>query len=425
MPNARSFTTDSKHRGTELHVAALPFPSYQGTQAAIRSMLEARSAARRRAELFTYGAAGYSWRPSFPLHRGPDDARVALRSGPSWTKVLADLRMGCALPALCERRGARVLIAHHVEAMALASCMRGLPRVFFAHTDLAAELPSYADQRFSGVLTRAGALTDRMLCAQANAIGAISPALCRTLELRAGIRATYVPTPWPVPEPIRPGERARARHELGLRDDACVALYAGNLDAYQDAEQTLVALERLAASGGPRLCVLLATNSAPERFLARAVQLGVPFRTLPLGGESVRRMLHAAADLAIVPRATPGGLPMKLLDAMARGLPCALAPLAAAGLQLRGRAEQAHAEGAIALADAVARLLSQLKQPEQRRTLSERTRAYIASDHSAERFHAALDRVVGDARNAHAGVSPSTTSARETGAHATLSNTLL
>jgi hypothetical protein len=250
-------------------------------------------------------------------------------------------------------------------------------------------------------LESAGAIADRLLCRQANAIAAISPALCQKLRAATGLPATYVPTPWPVPEPTHNAERTRARHQLGLAEDACVALYAGNLDAYQAAEQTLAALEQLARSGGPRVTLLLATNSQPERFLARAVQLGVPFRTSVLGAEPIRRLVHAAADLAIVPRATPGGLPMKLLDALARGLPCALAPLAAAGLTRMGGIEQATAPGHQALADAVARLTRQLGQPEQRRMLAERARAYVASEHRAERFHAALDAVIAQAKRDH------------------------
>lgn len=384
--------------GTELHIAALPFPSYQGTQAAIRNMLETRHG---RPELFTYGAQGYPFTPTFPLHRGPDNTQTALRSGPSWAKVFADLRMGQKLPALCERRNARVMVAHHVEAMSLACSIRSLPRVFFAHTDLAAELPCYAPPRFARILEAAGAIADRLLCMQANAIAAISPALCQKLRAATGLPVTYVPTPWPVPEPIHNAERTRARRQLGLAEDASVALYAGNLDAYQAADQILAALEQLARSGGPRVTLLLATNSQPERFLARAVQLGVPFRTCALGAEPIRRMVHAAADLAIVPRATPGGLPMKLLDALARGLPCALAPLAAAGLTRMGGIEQATAPGHQALADAVARLTWQLGQPEQRRMLADRARAYVASEHRAERFQAALDAVIAQAKRDH------------------------
>lgn len=390
----------------ELHIAALPFPSYQGTQAAIRSMLETRHARGARAELFTYGACGYNWTPKFPVHRGPDNVQTALRSGPSWAKVIADLRMGRMLPALCERRNARVLVAHHVEAMSLACSIR-LPRVFFAHTDLAAELPCYAAPRYARILETAGAIADRALCRQADAIAAISPALAEKLRAATGLPATYVPTPWPVPEPIHQSERTRARHQLGLASDACVALYAGNLDAYQAAEQTLAALERLALNGGARVTLLLATNSQPERFLARAVQLGVPFRTYALGAEPIRRLLHAAADFAIVPRATPGGLPMKLLDALARGLPCALAPLAAAGLTRMGGIEQAPAPGHKALAYSVACLTRQLRQPEQRRALADRARAYVASEHRPERFHAALDTVIAQATRDHASASGS------------------
>jgi hypothetical protein len=386
----------------ELHVAALPFPSYQGTQAAVRSMLETRNALGTRAELFTYGARGYELEPSFALHRGPDSTHTALRSGPSWAKVLADLRMGRELPALCRQRRARVIVAHHVEAMALACCIRELPRVFFAHTDLAAELPSYAAPRCARMLEAAGASVDRVLCAQADAIAAISPLQQQQLRVSTGCDATYVPTPWFVPEPIHPTERARARHQLGLGEAASVALYAGNLDAYQDAELTLAALERLATHGGPRLTLLLATNSEPARFLAHAVRRGVPFRTLALGGEPVRRLLHAAADLAIVPRATPGGLPMKLLDALSRGLPCALAPLAAAGLPLAGSAEQACGPGATQLADAVAQLVAQLERPELRRARSDAARSYVATEHHSDRFVSALDRVVASAQKHHA-----------------------
>jgi glycosyltransferase involved in cell wall biosynthesis len=184
-------------------------------------------------------------------------------------------------------------------------------------------------------------------------------------------------------------------------------LYAGNLDAYQAAEQTLAALEQLALSSGPRVTMLLATNSQPERFLARAVQLGVPFRSYALGDEPIRRLLHAAADLAIVPRATPGGLPMKLLDALARGTPCALAPLAAAGLALQGVTEQATAPGHKALADSIARLTHRLGHPEQRRALADRARAYVANEHRPERFHAALDKVIAQAKRDHRSASGS------------------
>jgi glycosyltransferase involved in cell wall biosynthesis len=393
-------TSESKTAGAELHLAALPFPSYQGTQAAIRSMLEARVRQGRDAELFTYGVQGYKFKPSFALHRTRAVQGVSLRSGPSLAKVALDVCMGWELRALVRQNQPRMLIAHHVEAMTLACTVPTLPRVFFAHTDLGAELPSYAPRAASIPLGIAGRRLDRLLCRRASALAAISPALCERLEALSGCSATYVPTPWPLPEPIRNAERAQARLSLGLSADSLVALYAGNLDAYQDAEGMLEALQLSAAGTARRVTLLLATNSESSRFLALARRLGVAFRVCQLGDEPVRRMLHAAADFAIVPRAVPGGLPIKLLDALARGLPCAIMPHAAAGLSLSDAVVCASEQTTSALSTAIARLI---RYAGLRRALSERARQYVRSEHNDRRFGRALDRVLAEAQEIHRG----------------------
>jgi len=393
-------TAESKTAGTELHLAALPFPSYQGTQAAIRSMLESRNRQGRNAELFTYGLQGYAFTPGFALHRTRQLRGITLRSGPTLSKLALDVCMGWDLHALIRRDRPRMLIAHHVEAMTLACTVPTLPRVFFAHTDLGAELPSYAPRAVRFPLGAAGRRLDRVLCRRASALAAISPALCERLEALSGCSATYVPTPWHLPEPIRNAERAQARLSLGLSADSLVALYAGNLDAYQDAESMLEALQLSAAGTARRVTLLLATNSDSSRFLNLARRLGVTFRTCQLGDEPVRRMLHAAADFAIVPRAVPGGLPIKLLDALARGLPCAIMPHAAAGLALSDAVVCATEQSTSALSTAIARLI---RYTGLRRALSERARQYVRTEHNERRFGRALDRVLSEAQEMHRG----------------------
>ena len=70
-----------------LHVACLPFPSYQGTQAALAAMLEA-SATNGQTHLLAYAAAGYELDAPYEVHRIPDFPKVrSLRSGPSWGKI--------------------------------------------------------------------------------------------------------------------------------------------------------------------------------------------------------------------------------------------------------------------------------------------------------------------------------------------------
>jgi glycosyltransferase involved in cell wall biosynthesis len=379
-------------RGCVLHVAALPFPSYQGTQAAIRAMLEASTRAGRSAELFTYATAGYPLTTRFVVHRTGALPRVrSLRSGPSVGKLLLDLRMLCEFQSLVRRLRPSAIIAHHVEAAALALALPRVPSVFFAHTDLAAELPSYAPARHRAWLSWAGARVDRSLTARADAVATISRTLSERLRPARATRSapTYVPTPWRVPEPIRGDERRDARRALGLAADSCVALYAGNLDAYQDAVGVLDALHALAEVR--RIHLLIATHSEAREFLRRAALLGVPCRATTLGDEAVRRRLHAAADIAIVPRAIPGGLPIKLLDALSRGLPCAVSAHATAGLALTDSVVCARESGTRALAEAVASLTC---APGLRRTLSERGRDYVQREHSDAAFLSALDRVL-------------------------------
>jgi glycosyltransferase involved in cell wall biosynthesis len=385
-----------------LHVAALPFPSYQGTQGALRSMLETSVAAGRDAQLFTYRTKGYDFQPNFPLHRTGTFPRVSLRSGPSLPKMLLDTRMGFELRKLQMRLAPNVVIAHHVEAAALAIATARQPVVFFAHTDLHAELPCYGPRVLSSLLERAGHLLDVALARRADAVAVISKTLETHFAQRLGDQAhklRYVPTPWRVQAPISTDERARSRAALDLPDDAVVALYAGNLDAYQGLESLLQAV-RLVAEKHPRFSLLVATESNTDDLLHEARRLGIHGRVTLTGlaGEDARRRVHAAADLAVVPRLSPGGLPIKLLDALARGVPCATTRRACAGLPLERSTQLAQDEGPGGLAEAIDVLVS---SPRRRIELSSLGKSYIAAEHAPERFLQAMDSSIAEARKAN------------------------
>src|SRR3982751_1172915 len=96
-----------------LHVAALPFPTYQGTQAAISAMLAASSRIDPGTALFTYATAGYAASSALAVHRVRDRPRVrSLLSGPSLGKLLLDARMLFELSDLTRRLRPRVIVAH-------------------------------------------------------------------------------------------------------------------------------------------------------------------------------------------------------------------------------------------------------------------------------------------------------------------------
>lgn len=323
-----------------LHVAALPFPSPQGTQALIAAFITAERSHGIDAQLaaYPYGCAG---RVEHPLHGLPPRPRRVLadvpRSGPSAAKLVADVGLAHALPGLVARLEPARVVAHHVEAAA-ACALVGLrvPWWFVAHTSLAHELPSYFGPRWGAPLGLAGELIDRALMALAPRTWAVSPRLAELLSAASGRTVHALPLPWKQAAPTSAGEREAARAALGFASHEHVVLYAGNLDAYQGLCGLVAALD-VARAWRPSLRFLVATESGERdlrALLAPTPALRPLTRSTGLRDELLRRRAHAAADVVVVPRSVPGGVPVKLLDAVARAVPVLASETACAGLAL-------------------------------------------------------------------------------------------
>ena len=127
-----------------LHVACLPFPTHQGTQAAIASMLEASTRVGRPSHLLAYAHAAYELDTPYEIHRIPNFPVVrSVRSGPSWGKVALDARCIVETRRLVRRLQPSAIIAHHIEAALAALAARVAPVYYVAHTSLERELPVY------------------------------------------------------------------------------------------------------------------------------------------------------------------------------------------------------------------------------------------------------------------------------------------
>jgi glycosyltransferase involved in cell wall biosynthesis len=382
-----------------LHVAAMPFPSVQGTQAAVLAMLEAEHADDRAPELLTYAHAGYEAAVPWPIHRIADLTRDrSLRSGPSWRKIVADAQLIVASRRIARERRVRAVVAHHVEAAAAALAARARPLVFVAHTALGPELPAYLPARAKSIAARAGDALDLSLAARADAVGAVSPWLASRLAGAASREVTYLPVPWSVAPPIEPSERAKARTRFGIAATAPVLLYAGNLDAYQGVE-LLARAFAIVRERRPDAHLVVASASDHAAIEQTLWSLGcagaVTFA--PLADEPDRRVAHAAADAVCVPRAIEGGLPIKLLDALARGVPTVATRRATAGLTLGGAALVAADDDAEALAAAA---LIAVSAREASADLGRRGVEYVRREHAKERYLEAMDTLLRRASDA-------------------------
>ena len=370
---------------TVLHVACLPFPTYQGTQAAIASMLSAAAEQSRTPHLLAYAGQAYEANLPFPVHRIRGKVR-SYRSGPSWEKLLLDARAVAELRRLCRALRPNAIVAHHIEAAVAALAARAGPVHYFAHTSLPDEMPTYFPSLPSRPIASAARALEHAVCGRAAAVAAVSPALAGQLG------GVHVPIPWrPMRTASAPPEEARRR--LGIPAGDPVALYAGNLDRYQGWEYVIAALAILRRThASARLLIATESDPIPAKRRAEQTGLGTCVHFCRLAGEGDRGNAHAAADLAWVPRRSPGGLPVKMLDAFARGLPVVAMKRATAGLSVDEACIGVPNDDAVGLADAAARLLTDAKERDRLRSAS---LAYLRRVHDPASFDTALRRFLG------------------------------
>ena len=392
---------DAPTIGPVLHLACLVFPSHQGTQAAIKSMLEASSKTATPPHLLVYAHGAYELDAPYHVHRVPDFPKFrSLRSGPTLAKVALDARAVLETRRLLFQIKPRAVIAHHIEA-ALAALCAGAPTVHYvAHTSLAHELPTYfrgrseMTRRLGSMLLGKSARRIEQWACRATRVAAVSPSLARSI----GPDAHYLPVPW-TPNPTAPTEaeklarRERLRDELGIPPNAPLCLYAGNLDHYQGWEHTIAALRSLRALH-PSAHLLVATQSdvAPVTRAAAQFDVADAVHTHPLDSEEVRRDVHAAADLAWIPRRTEGGLPIKMLEAFSREVPVVATERATAGLSVDKACFVVADDDPKALADGASATFS---DPTAGARRVRAARDYLHANHSSAAYARALEKWLG------------------------------
>jgi glycosyltransferase involved in cell wall biosynthesis len=372
-----------------LHVACLPFPSHQGTQAAIAAMLRASAYSGRPTHLLAYSHRAYEPEVPFEVHRIPDFPKLrSLRSGPSWGKIALDASCIVQTRRLAQRLRPQAIVAHHIEAALAALAARVGPVYYVAHTFLRRELPVYFPLLPERLVGTAAEPLERLVCARSAGVAAVAPSLARLL----GRNARYVPVPWPGQARADRPSRQEARVALGLPPHAPVCLYAGNLDRYQGWELLLQATADLRRTH-PGASLLIATESDPGPLWLEARRAGVADSVYlcRLDGERARKQAHAASDLAWIPRRTEGGLPIKMLDALARKLPVVAMERAAAGLAVRQACVVVRDDDPGALAAAARRLL---EDEGAALAIGEEGFRYLAAHHSPAAFTAAMDALL-------------------------------
>ncbi|MFT4978187.1 MAG: glycosyltransferase involved in cell wall biosynthesis [Myxococcota bacterium] len=310
MPPADVKTSDAPLGGRRLHilqVAAMPFPTPQGSQVYVRGMARALARRGHKVTVVCYAHGQGEPDPEYAVVRAPSiPGYRRLRSGPDLVKPLLD----AALAARLSQLDADIVHAHNYEAplvAAIAGLRRRLPVVYSAHTLLQEELPTYFSarpaQRAAGGL---GWLLDRTvprLSAHAIAISERNADFLRSIGCR---RVSHVPPGVEASDLVMPSDCHR------LSGGPWV-VYAGNPDRYQDLDVLIAAMRQLPEAG-----LLLVSASRLDHLAGAGLRRLRCVQTSDFS--EVRRWL-ASADVAALPRSVCSGYPIKLLNYLGMGLP--------------------------------------------------------------------------------------------------------
>jgi len=301
-------------------VAACPFPWPRGTPIRIQCIAEAVALRGHSVHVVTYHLGEALPNYPFQVHRIRDvPAYRRTAPGPTVRKLFQlDLMLARLLRRLHHEHRFDVVHAHHYEGLLVAAHgLRGTPIVYDAHTLLAGELPTYRLGLPRWLIQAVAPHLDRHLPRRANRIIAVSE------RIRSALVALGAAAPeclHLIPNGV---ECERFPVERGITPDGRRVIFTGNLAPYQGVDLLLKAFARLRGRR-PDVRLMIVTDSSFAPFEALAQQLGVR-DAVDLCQVSFPQQpaLLAAAAVAVNPRVHCDGIPQKLLNYMAAGMPIA------------------------------------------------------------------------------------------------------
>ena len=372
-------------------IAACPFPWPRGTPIRIHRIAEAVARRGHAVHVVTYHLGEDLADPPFVVHRIRDvPAYRRTDPGPTVRKLFQlDPMLAGLLRRLHHETPFDLVPAHHYEGLLVAShALRGIPIVYDAHTLLASELPTYPLGLPRRFIRGLAPWLDRHLPRRADRIIAVSEAIRRELT---AVGASAPDRIHVIPNGVE-GERFPV--ERGITPDGRTVIFTGNLAPYQGVNLMLEAFAHLRARRAD-VRLMIVTDSPFTPFEALAQRLGVRAAVdLRRATFPQQPALLAAATVAINPRVRCDGIPQKLLNYMAAGLPIATFESSSGPLRHEVTGLRVSDGDTAAMADALERLFTDRALA---RTLGDAARDQARREFSWDQVAARIEQVYRDA----------------------------
>ena len=360
-------------------LAACPYPTAQGTQALIGELATGCARLGHEIHLVAYGHSSLQRKEPFAIHRTPNiPGYHRVRSGPDMAKPFLDTMMVRTALRVVQKHRCQVIHAHNYEG-ALAgwfvSRLSGVPLLYHGHNWMADELPSYFQFRpLARASKTAGAILDRTIPRLAHRVIALHQTMAQHLEdFGVPHQKIQVVAPGIDPEPWTGTEPA-------TRKD--IVLYAGNLDSYQNLQLAFHAMA-LVTKKVPTARLVMATPNDPAlaRQMASEHRANAWCEVVHARDAAATAREYARAKVAVCPRTSPSGFPVKILNAMAAGVPVVACRSGAMGLESGAGVETVDDDDHESMARSIVELLI---NGSHRSMLADEGRALVATLYNRE-----------------------------------------
>lgn len=316
-----------------LMVAACPFPANRGTPSRILRMSESLSSIGHQVQIVSYHIkdSSIAVNEDVNVHRiKPFFKYTKMEPGPSFKKPLLDILLAIKVIKVSKKYNIDVIHAHHIEGLAssiLASRILNLPLIYDAHVYVTNELEIlgvFSNKSFSRKIIL---WFEKLFINRASAIVTVSNELAdilnsfgfpehKTWVIPTGTNLEYFRNE------IDSEIKNELKKSLGLSNREKIIIYTGTLTPYQGLEFLIDSMEILIKkTPSTRLIIVGAGDINKYRKLVEEKKLSdsiifigeKPFKEIPL--------FLSIADVAVSPRTESSGIPQKLTNYMAAGVP--------------------------------------------------------------------------------------------------------
>ena len=309
-------------------VAACPFPAAFASSGLIRELSLALSRRGHEIHVVTYhlSVPGFD-SASLNIHRIPQVSLYQkLSSGISKGKPFLDFLLSIKLLQVIRKHQIDIIHAHNYEAPIagfIARKLTGKPVIYHAHNTMFHELPTYFTWKYMQRIAQfAGKKLDDFVPVRSDHVIAISQEQYRYL-VEQGIPEDRISLVSPGIDAgsFFQGDGTEIRNRIGITSEPLL-IYTGGLQAYQNCLALVNVLQHILPQR-PNTHLLIVARSAPEYLKSYAMEKGVIDRIHFIQGVSLEmeRDCLAAADVAVVPRVSCIGFPIKLLNYLSASKP--------------------------------------------------------------------------------------------------------